>query len=258
MVEVHLSQDVDSDWEPPVITQELTYPSDDEIVPNPQIILGARSQVGTSQAPDSSTAQCLPVSGRRRLAKNRASPYDRPGQFRNIASRLPIDQYQLEQVAGRSGPDTRLKIEARRHVAGSFNGSDYDGQMASDDSDSDLSSSLEARSHSPHYSTLSPSLLSGDEGELVGINVASVNMTNEDSDLKNSEKQPVLGDAPQVIPSASNKPSTSQIAEEREKMRDKEIDELKGPNEAAYDHDSELGFKSNASSTKSTYRSTDC
>jgi hypothetical protein len=57
MVEVHLSQDVDSDWEPPVITQELTYPSDDEIVPNPQIILGARSQVGTSQAPDSSTAQ---------------------------------------------------------------------------------------------------------------------------------------------------------------------------------------------------------
>ena len=56
MIEVHLNQDADLDWKPPIITQKLTYPSDEEIVPNPQIMLGARYQLGTSQAPDSFTA----------------------------------------------------------------------------------------------------------------------------------------------------------------------------------------------------------
>ena len=144
------------------------------------------------------------------------SPYDRPDQFRDIASRLPIDQGQLEKVAGRSGPDARLKIEARRHVEGTLNYSGCVGHTASEESDSDSSNSLEARSHSPQYSILAPSLLSGDEGELVGTNIAPVNMTNENGDPKNGEKQPVL-DTPQANPLASNKASTSQTAKEREK-----------------------------------------
>lgn len=40
MIGFHVAQHSDSNWEPPMVTQELTYPLEDEIIPNPTMALG--------------------------------------------------------------------------------------------------------------------------------------------------------------------------------------------------------------------------
>lgn len=83
MIEIFLSEEQDSVWKPPPVTQELTYPSDDEIVPNPKACFVPRP---VSQRKEVTIVPCFLVSGRSRSLKEKATPYDRPEFYRSILS----------------------------------------------------------------------------------------------------------------------------------------------------------------------------
>lgn len=98
-------------------------------------------------------------------------------------------------MATRPGADTRLKLSAHQHVGGADDATE-DGHCSTC---SESSNSLETRSRSPEYATLAHSLLSGDEGEIAGHNVAPVHVANEDespTDAVPSLGMPSLGIPP--------------------------------------------------------------
>lgn len=68
----------DSDREPPIVTQDLSYFSEDEIVPNPKACFIPRisMQQEENERGEVTIAPCFPVSGKSR--SERFTPYDRP------------------------------------------------------------------------------------------------------------------------------------------------------------------------------------
>jgi len=201
----------DSDWEPPLVTQELTYFSEDEIVPNPKacfIPRTAMQQEGNKQG-EVTVVPCFPVSGKNRPA--RFTPYDRPKTYRSISSQLPSDQDKLQTMATRPGADTRLKVSARQQVHEGANDLTEDGHCSTC---SESSNSLEARSCSPKYETLAHSLMSGDEGEIAGHNVAPVHVANEDGRIHGGAVPSTsLGMPPQAPSMPPQAPSILSIPE---------------------------------------------
>lgn len=71
-----------------------------------------------------------------------------------------------------------MKISARQRIEDDTSASDEEGYCRTC---SDSSSSLGTRSHCPQYSILARSVLSGEEDDLIGLNVALVHMANEDA-----------------------------------------------------------------------------
>jgi hypothetical protein len=84
--EVFLGGESDFDWEPPLLTQELTHSSQDEIVPNPKAYFVPRAamQQGGNKQGKVTVVPCFPVSGKSR--SERVTPYDRPEAYRSITS----------------------------------------------------------------------------------------------------------------------------------------------------------------------------
>lgn len=109
-------------------------------------------------------------------------------------------------MASRAGASTHLREEARRRTTGGINDFDDEKQSSGDEASGDESSdSLERGSQSPRYSSLVPSLLSRDEGDLPGFNIAPVNMTNEDG-LNEAGKHPANPRGAPNAPSVRPKP----------------------------------------------------
>lgn len=145
MIEITLSEEQESNWKPPPVTQELTYSLDDEIVSNPKACFVPRSvaQHKCSQLEEVTIVPCFPVSGRNRSLKEKTTQYDRPETYRTISSWLPASQGQLDTIATRPSVDTRLKMSARQRIEDDMGVSDEEGHCSTWSS----SSSLEARSH---------------------------------------------------------------------------------------------------------------
>lgn len=130
-----LRDDSKMQWVPPKVTHEFTYPSDEEITPNPKASFkktflprlghvrswfkGADDTMdsGTSTPPDEArtSAPCLPITaGKGSLSDgDKALALDTsPRRYIDIASRLPRDPEDLQHMADRAGVSTRLKLIA--------------------------------------------------------------------------------------------------------------------------------------------------
>jgi hypothetical protein len=166
-------------WVPPPVEQEFSYPSDEEIMPNPKasfskdfLKLGKvrgwfkGSEKGDGEKPSSSAAPCLPITDGR-LSPSKDPQYSRP--YVLLSSRLPQDPVLLQQYLERQGMATRLRSIASERAE---NGSTHSQEgHESDDSDRDSSSSLQRLSDSPRYSDLAHSMMSEEECELEDENI---------------------------------------------------------------------------------------
>ena len=191
---VRTRNDEDDGWQPPNVTHDFTYPSDEEIVPNPKAnfrttllprldhvrswFKGAeaatKSNASTSQEGARSNAPCLPVTTGNNTKPVRGRKYDwdiSPVRYRytDMASRLPRDQADIKQVAGRPGIGTRLKHMALQGVEKTTARAEEPLEAHSDEeeaSDAASSSSLEKLPTSPPYNDLDGSIPSEDDDYL--------------------------------------------------------------------------------------------
>jgi hypothetical protein len=104
----HSEDDHDDDWVPPSIVKEFSYPSDEEIVPNPKTPLSraflpnlgkvrgwfkSPNGQGDGDVPTSSTsASCLPISSQKDELDSLSHPYV------SLESRLPQDPALLQRL----------------------------------------------------------------------------------------------------------------------------------------------------------------
>jgi len=189
-------------WQPPQVTHEFGYPSDEEIVPNPKADfkkaflprLGhvrswfkgtdteAKANASTREEGARSTAPCLPImAGKGSLSDGDSGyhPNISPRLYTDITSRLPRDPDELLQVASRPGAKTRLRSVALRSVTDRSTKEEGIDNYADDEesfSDSSSTSSLEKLTNSPPYHELAPSVLSECEDGLEDLHTAPAHM----------------------------------------------------------------------------------
>ena len=200
----HSGDDSKMEWVPPMVTHEFSYPSDEEITPNPKANfkkaflprLGhVRSwfrggeearDTGTSTGPDEArtSAPCLPITagkgslsdGDRALASDTS-----PRRYVDIASRLPRNSEDLLYMADRAGASTRLRSLAAQKMKGVVHEEeDGDPRDGMTPSDTDSSSSLEKHDHSPRYSDLAASIPSDGDEHPDAVNSAPAHMAVDD------------------------------------------------------------------------------
>lgn len=199
-----------SNWAPPRITQELSYPSDEEIAPNPKADFrktiipsfglvrslfksndeAAKEAAATTSEEVRSKAPCLPIISRKG-SRSDDDIYART--YRDLASYLPRDPRQVQRVASRPGSNTRLKSIALEGMKENFPKPDAEQEDPSGEGDVydySSSSSLENHESSPRYHDLNPSLPS-DEGEhFDDLHTALVHVTGEKSDDSKTGEKP--------------------------------------------------------------------
>lgn len=198
-----------SNWAPPRITQELSYPSDQEIAPNPKADFrktiipsfglvrslfksndeATKEAAATTSEEVRSKARCLPITSRKG-SRSDDDIYAR--SCRDLASHLPRDPRQVQRVASRPGSNTRLKsiaLEGMKENLPKPVTEQEDPSGEGDVYDYSSSSSLENHESSPRYHDLNPSLPS-DEGEhFDDLHTALVRATGEKlDDSKTGEK----------------------------------------------------------------------
>jgi len=179
---VHSEHEKNPNWVPPPVTHDFSYPSGEEIVPNPKADFSKgllpklgkvrnwlKGSKGHGGAPSSSTAPCLPVTST--SAKGGMSPRAYP----DLESQLPPNPADLQKVTQRPGASTRLKEIASKRMEG--NSVQVEGIVEDVETDGESSSSLEEHTDSPRYSDLAHSVASGDESEDDSQNVAPANMS---------------------------------------------------------------------------------
>ena len=190
-------------WQPPRVTHEFGYPSDEEIVPNPKANfkknflprlghvrswfkstdIESTSSASTTNGGARSSASCLPITAAKGALSDGDMAYHSdisPRRYTDITSRLPQDPDELFQVASRPGANTRLRSIARQSMTdGSTDEEELDEDKNSEESFSDASSSssLEKLPNSPPYEELAPSVLSDYEGDVEDIHTAPAHMT---------------------------------------------------------------------------------
>jgi hypothetical protein len=173
-------QSDDPKWAPPQVTHEFSYPSDEEIVPNPKASYSKRGLLpnlgkvrkwfrGSNDQDDesdmkSSTAPCLPVTSKNSTASGRSRGGLSPHHYINVESRLPQDNPSLEIIAQREGVSTRLKMIASQKIACTSPHVNNES-VEEEESNGDSSTSLEERPGSPHYSEPAHSIVSDDDTE---------------------------------------------------------------------------------------------
>lgn len=193
-------------WVPPKVTHDFSYPSDEEIIPNPKVnfkktllprpdrfrswFKGACESSGSNalktQEAARTSAPCLPIT----TGKGSLSDGDDvlatdmfPRCYVDITSRLPKDASDLRHMVDRAGASTRLKSIAIQRVMGSAAGGGHeegdprDGETASD---SESSSSLENHDCLPHYKDFVPSIALDDEERPDVCNSAPAHMAVDD------------------------------------------------------------------------------
>ena len=173
-------------WVRPPVEKEFSYPSDEEILPNPkasfsknvlhldkvrQWFKSSGRDKSDKDAPSSSAAPCLPISDAPSPSED--SQYSRP--YVKLGSRLPQDPILLQQYQERQGMATRLRSIASQRVG---NNSTHTKVHESDDSDRDSSSSLERLSESPRYSEFARSMVADEECELEDENIILAHVCN--------------------------------------------------------------------------------
>ncbi|KAM0882333.1 hypothetical protein ACQ4PT_032372 [Festuca glaucescens] len=191
-------------WQPPQVTHEFGYPSNEEIMPNPKAdfkkgflprlghvrswFKGAteaesKESPSTSQDGARSAAPCLPImAGKSSLSDGDCGyhPDISLRRYTDITSRLPQDHDELLQVASRPGANTRLRSIALQSVTdGSAEEEGLDDNANDEESFSDSSSSsssLVKLLGSPPYHELAPSVLSYCEDGLEDLHTAPAHM----------------------------------------------------------------------------------
>jgi len=189
-------------WQPPEVTHEFGYPSDEEIVPNPKADfkkaflprLGhvrswfkggeteSRPTTSTSQDGARSIAPCLPIMmGKGSLSEGDPGyhPDISPRCYTNINSRLPQNSNKILQMASRPGAKTWLKSVALRSVTDGLAREEGLDDYIDDEgslSDSSSSSSLEKLPNSHPYHVLAPSVPSDCEDGLEDLHTAPARM----------------------------------------------------------------------------------
>jgi hypothetical protein len=196
----HSEVDHDENWVPPLVIKEFSYPSDEEIVPNPKMpfprtFLPNLGKVrgwfkgpdgeGNGGASSSTSASCLPISSKRDELESLSHPYV------SLDSRLPEDPVLLQRYVERLGMSTRLKnIASKRLTHGSTHSDEDNESIGGGLSDGDSSTSLREHNGSPRYSELAPSIVSEDESELGDENIAPAHMANEHVDKDKDKDLP--------------------------------------------------------------------
>ena len=197
----HSVHESDAKWVPPPVTHEFSYPSDEEITPNPKASfttallprLGqvrswfkgveepTRSSTSTSHEEARLSAPCLPIT----VGKGSLSDGDQalasdtsPRRYVDIASRLPQNQEGLQHVADRPGANTRLKSIAiqRMKKAPSDEAREHDDLRDGALTDPESPASLEVLPNSPHYLELNASIPSEGEDYQDVLNSAPAHM----------------------------------------------------------------------------------
>ena len=177
-------------WAPPLVTHEFSYPSDEEITPNPKASFSKKGLLpnlgnvrkwfkwSNTQVDDgetaSSAAPCLPVT-----SKN----------YVNMESRLPQDVASLQSVAQRAGAGTRLKSIAAQKVQDASSYVDEEDSEG-EESDANSSDSLEQCPNFPCYSELAHSIVSDDDSEEENINGVPAHVVLQDGDDKQKDTEP--------------------------------------------------------------------
>ncbi|KAM0833857.1 hypothetical protein ACQ4PT_064003 [Festuca glaucescens] len=197
----------DEGWQPPNVTHDFTYPSDEEIVPNPKAnfrtallprldhvrswFKGAegapKSSTLTSEEEARSTASCLPITagGKKSTVGSKRDWDVSPVHYTDMASRLPRNRSDLQKVAGHPGAGTRLRALARQGVVEDEMRLEEPSEAQSDEeeaSDAASSSSLEVLPTSPLFYDLDPSIPSDDESYLQDLHTAPARMAVDGKD----------------------------------------------------------------------------
>jgi hypothetical protein len=182
-------------WVPPQVTHEFSYPSDEEIIPNPKVSLskkgllhdlgkvhkwfkGSNDQAGDGEAA-SSAAPWLPVTSKNSAISVKPHEGLSPHPYINLESRLPQDTTSLQSVVQRASADTHLKSIASQKVMSIPPHSNAKNSSEGEESDENSSVSLEERPGSPHYSNLAHSLVSDDDSKEETLNGAPAHVVNE-------------------------------------------------------------------------------
>lgn len=252
-------------WVPPPITHDFTYPSDEEIVPNPRANFsktflpqldqvhprfsseGSRRSTSCSQEATRASAPCLPIgTGEVSLSdRGKALQSDvSPRRYIDITTRLPHDQSELLQVASRPGANTRMKAIAIKNVetTPSQARKDLEDHVEVEDLDeleSTSSSSLEVNLDLPRYNELNPSLPSDGEGYPNNFDSAPAHVTAEGDPRQHARQHAPRGENPSIgnIASTSRQPLSleEQVQEQRQVVDqlaaklDRFIDIMTGP-----------------------------
>lgn len=252
-------------WVPPPITHDFTYPSDEEIVPNPRANFsktflpqldqvhprfsseGSRRSTSSSQEATRASAPCLPIgTGEVSLSdRGKALQSDvSPRRYIDITTRLPHDQSELLQVASRPGANTRMKAIAIKNVetTPSQARKDLEDHVEVEDLDeleSTSSSSLEVNLDLPRYNELNPSLPSDGEGYPNNFDSAPAHVTAEGDPRQHARQHAPRGENPSIGNIASTSRQTLSLEEKVQEQRqvvdqlaaklDRFIDIMTGP-----------------------------
>jgi hypothetical protein len=158
----------DPTWVPTQVTHDFSYPSDEEIVPNPKTAFfnGLLPKVrrgfkrsDNREREDMSSAPCFPITSGSSKSEGELSPR----AYNDLRSQLPQNPASLERVARRPGALTRLKGIATQKIEGTMTPVDRD--FKDGESDGESSVSLEQHTSSPRYSELAHSIASDEESE---------------------------------------------------------------------------------------------
>lgn len=214
----HSDSENDTNWVPPCVEKELSYPSDEEIVPNPKTVFtkqilpkfekvrGWFRSIEKEANDDGSTsliaAPCLANSSdggfpskERRILQTSALYHP----YTELTARLPQNIRFLEQIASRPGIGTRLKVIASQRVSNARE----DGYLT-ECTDDDSSSSLQFLPNHPDYPVLASSIFSDDEGMLGDQNTGPAHVTSEATDV-------LPGTGSQALPAIQIPPGTGSL-----------------------------------------------
>jgi hypothetical protein len=212
----HAEHEDDLIWVPPQVTHDFSYPSDEEIVPNPKATfsngslpkLRRRSKgPGNQEQEGVSSAPCCPITSGGSKSEGGLSPR----AYNDLQSQLPQNPASLERIARRPGASTRLKGIAMQEIEGTM--SPVDGAFKDGELDDDSSISLEQHTNSPRYSELAHSVVSDEESENEGQNTVPVHMVSDEN-----QKQDDLVDP-------NGKDDTSQAKQPDPKNKEKTLPE---------------------------------
>jgi hypothetical protein len=204
----HSKCEDDPTWVPPQVTHNFSYPSDEEIVPNPKATFsnGLLSKVrpwskgpNNQELEDMSSAPCFPITSGGSKSEGELSPH----AYNDLRSQLPQNPASLERMARRPGASTRLKGIAMQEIGGTM--ALVNGDLEDEESDGDSSISLEQRTNLPRYSELAHSVVLDEESEDEDQNTVPAHMCTDETQKKDTTlpKDPQYGMPKHLWPGTS-------------------------------------------------------